>query len=104
MDRRLYGGEGALEQRTPLGLRHVSQVAAIEGEEVECDKRGGRLLRQLGDARRRGMQPKLEDVEIESVRRRDDDFSVHDAAVGQVRQKNVVQLGKVPIERPQVTA
>ena len=48
------------------------------------------------------MQPKLKGVEIEPARRGDHDFAVNDAAVRQARQKYVVQLGEVAVERPQV--
>src|SRR5688572_16081028 len=48
------------------------------------------------------MQPKLEGVEIQSVRRGDHDFAIDDAPGRQAREKYVVQLGEVPIERAQV--
>src|SRR5262245_52245454 len=50
------------------------------------------------------MQALLQRVEVETPRRGDDDFAVHDAAIGQAGQQRLVQLGKVAIERPEVTA
>ncbi len=50
------------------------------------------------------MQAQLQRVEIETVRRGDDDLAVDDAAVRQAQRQRVVQLGEVAIERPQVAA
>ena len=73
--------------------------------DIEGDERRGRLFRQLRHARRRGMQSQLQGVEVEAARRGDDDLAVDDAVVREdSRQQRVVQLGKVPIERPQVAA
>ena len=85
-------------------LRDVAEVLAVHGQHVERDKRRGRLLRQLRDPRRRRMQPQLQGIEVEAARRGDDDLAVDDTVVREIRQQRVVQLGKVPIERPQVAA
>src|SRR4030095_1363786 len=50
------------------------------------------------------MQPQLQRLEIEALSSRDHDLAVHHAAVRQRTQKDVVQLGKVAIERPQIAA
>ena len=50
------------------------------------------------------MQAKLKRIEVESLRRGDHDFTVDDAAVGQVLEKDVVELRKVTIERTKIAA
>ena len=50
------------------------------------------------------MDAHLQRVEIQAVRRRDDDFPVDDAAVRQLRQDGVVHVGEIAIQRPQLTA
>src|SRR5690349_1617303 len=50
------------------------------------------------------MQTHLQRVEVETARRGNDDLSVDHAVVGKMNQQCVVQLGKIAIERPQVTA
>ena len=60
---------------------------------------------KLRDARRRRMEPQLKGVEVEAPWRRDHDLAVDDAAVRAGGRANiVVELGKVPVERPQVAA
>ena len=84
--------------------RLIAQIDAVGGEEIESDECGGRLFGELLHARSRRMQPHLQRVEVEAARRRDDDLAVEDTAGGQLRVEDVVQLGKVAIERPQVAA
>src|SRR5688572_29057454 len=50
------------------------------------------------------MQTQLQRVEIEAVRRGNDDFSVHDTLRGQLCDERFVQLGEVSIERLEVPA
>ena len=50
------------------------------------------------------MQPQLQRVEVEPVRRRDHDLAVDDACRAGSCEDGVVQLGKVAIERPQIAA
>src|SRR5262245_47325082 len=50
------------------------------------------------------MKPQLERIEVESVRRGNDDLSVHHAVQRKVGKKRVAKLGKVAIERPQIAA
>src|SRR5712691_2982739 len=50
------------------------------------------------------MQPQLERVEIEPVRRGDDDFSVDHAVPGQSLQQRVVQIREVAVEWAEVAA
>ena len=50
------------------------------------------------------MKPHLQRVEIEPVRRRNHDLAVHDAVVGQRREKGVVQVREVPVQRTQIAA
>src|SRR5688572_22503280 len=50
------------------------------------------------------MQAQLEQVEVQTGLRHDDDFAVDHAPVRQCLRKHVVELGKVAIERPRVAA
>jgi hypothetical protein len=50
------------------------------------------------------MQSQLQRVEIEPLRRRDDDLAVDDATGGQQTKQRLVQLGKVAVQRPQIAA
>src|SRR5438876_30193 len=50
------------------------------------------------------MKPQLQRVEIETARRRNDDFAVDNAAVGQRSRERVMQLRKIAIERPKIAA
>ena len=104
MNRRLDAGEQLLQLNAAFALRHAAQIPSVGREQVERDERGGRLLRQLRDARRGRMQPQLKRVEIETAGRGDHDLAVDHAAVRQAGEERRVQLGKVPVERPQVAA
>jgi hypothetical protein len=50
------------------------------------------------------MQPQLQGVEVEAVRRRDHDLAVDDTFCRQPLMQRVAQLGKVAIERAQIAA
>src|SRR5690349_19444233 len=50
------------------------------------------------------MQPHLQRIEIETLGRGDHDLAVHDAAVRELRQEYVVELGEVAIERTEIAA
>ncbi len=50
------------------------------------------------------MQPHLQGIEIQPVSGGDHDLAVDDASVGQLREQDLVQLGKVAIERLEVAA
>src|SRR5262245_1283663 len=50
------------------------------------------------------MKPQLERIEVESLRRRDDDFSIDHAVVRKVRQERFTKLGKAAVERSKVAA
>ena len=84
--------------------RLIAQIDAVGGEEIESDECGGRLPGELLHARSRRVQPHLQGVEVQAARRRDDDLAVEDTAGRQLRVEDVVQLGKVAVERPQVAA
>jgi hypothetical protein len=71
-----------LEPLPALALRAAAEVLAIRGEGVKGDEGGWRLLRELRDARSGRVEPKLQRVEIQAVRRRDDDLAVDHAVVG----------------------
>ena len=50
------------------------------------------------------MQPQLQRVEVEAVRRRDHDLAVDHAARRQPLEQRLVQLREIAVERPQVAA
>ena len=50
------------------------------------------------------MQPQLQRIEVQPLRRRDDDLTVDHAAGGNAFEKRVVQLGKVPVEGSKIAA
>ena len=104
MNRRFGTGEQPLQLHAAFALRHVAQIPSVCRKRVERDKRGGRFFRELRDARRGGMKPQLKGVEIETAGRGDHDLAIDHAAIGQAGEERRVQLGKVPVERPQVAA
>ena len=50
------------------------------------------------------MEPQLQRIEVEPVRRGDHDLAVHDAALGQPLEQRLVQLREVAVERLRVAA
>ena len=50
------------------------------------------------------MQPQLKGIEIEAVGCDDDDFAVEHAVLRQPFEQGLVQLGKVPVEGPEIPA
>ena len=50
------------------------------------------------------MEPELECVEVETVRRGYDDFAVDDRSRRKPLEECVVQLGEITVERPQIAA
>ena len=97
-------GLGVLERRPALDVRAGHEVVAVEGEQVEGDEAGRRLGRQLGDPRGGGVDPLLEGVEVEAGRGGDHDLAVDDAAVGQLAEQRLGQLGEVAREGTLVAA
>ena len=95
VNRRRRAGERALELLPPFRLRSIPHVRAVDGEQVEGHERRRARLRELRDARRRRMQPQLQRVEVEAVRRRDHDLAVDDAIRREPGQQRFVQLGKI---------
>jgi hypothetical protein len=81
--------EKPFETLASLALWRGTQIPALDGEEVERDKRCRRLLRKLRDPRRRGMQAQLQHVEVETVRSGNHYFPVEDAVLGEGRQKDL---------------
>ncbi len=61
-------------------------------------------MRQLRDPRRRGMQTHLQCIEVQSAGRDNHYLAVEDTFRRQLLQKLFAQLGKVPVERPQIAA
>jgi hypothetical protein len=50
------------------------------------------------------VQPQLERIEVEAVRRGDDDLAVDDAALGERFKQRIMQFWEIAVERPQVAA
>jgi hypothetical protein len=101
---RQHAGERRLEMPAPLGLGQTAQILVADRERIECDERGWTGVGQLGHPGSGRVQAQLQRVEVEPVRRRDDDLAVDDTAVRQAGNQRVVQLGEIAIERPQVAA
>jgi hypothetical protein len=78
----------------PLGLRQRHRRLAAGAEQVERDEARRRLRRELGDARRRGVDALLQRVEVEPVRRRDDDLAVEHATFRQRVVQRPLELGE----------
>ena len=87
VDRRLDAGERLLEQRAPLALRRLAQVAAGSRKQIEGDERRRRVFRELRHARSRRMQAELQRIEIQPARGDDDDLAIDDASVRQANQQ-----------------
>src|SRR6185369_14928677 len=104
IERRLGVGEELLERAPPLLLCRAAKIAAVRGKRVEGDEGCRRFARELLDARSRWMQSQLQCIEIETVRRSDDDLAVDDAVFGKLRAQRFVQIGKVTVEWTQVAA
>ncbi len=104
MDRRPGPGEHSLQGSSTLELRRAAEIAAIGGQKIEPDESRRNLRRQFRDARRGRMQAHLQRVEVEGVASRDDDLAVDDGPGRQLRDRGLVKLGKISIERPQVPA
>jgi hypothetical protein len=67
VDRWFRVGQRLRQGRTALGERTLGVVRLPEREQVERDEAGRGLAGQLGDPRRRGMDPLLQQVEVEPV-------------------------------------
>src|SRR5262249_16095736 len=81
-----------------------AQVVVPQGEQVEGDEARGRLRREQRNARRGGMNPLQQRIEIEASRPRDDDLPVHHAALGQRLPQGLHQLRKVALQRLPIAA
>jgi hypothetical protein len=104
VQRRSRAAQQPLEPHAPFGLRQIHRRLAAGAEQVERDEARRRLLRELCDARRRGVDALLQRVEVEPVRRHDHDLTVEHAALGQRVVQRPLELGEVAIQRLQVAA
>jgi hypothetical protein len=104
MDGRRGACERLLEQHASLREGGAAQVTISEREQIERDERRWRGRGQLRDPRRRGMEPQLQQVEVETPGADDHELSIDDAALGQVRDERLPDLGEVPVQRTQVSA
>src|SRR4051812_41904207 len=92
MNRRFCFSQRALELFAALREWMVEKILPVQGEEIERDVRGGRLLREQLHPRGRWMDAEQERLEGEAFRARDDDLSVEGAALGNVAGE---RLGEV---------
>ena len=103
----VHGWLGRPEHRfqpgAPLRLRHRAQVLVAEREEVPRDERGRRLGREHVHARRGGMDAEEQRLEGQRSVARDHHLPVDDAAPRERGTKWVGELGKVAVQRLQVT-
>ena len=83
----------------PRGERFVAKVAVADAEKIEEHDRRGHLAGEHLDARRRGMDAKLQRVEVETAFARDDQFAVEHAALGKLRAQGIDHVGEVAVER-----
>jgi hypothetical protein len=84
MDRCLGLRQRPLQRSPPLGERPAGPVLVTQGQQVEGDERGRRLLRQQLDAARRRVNPLLQHLELQPIADHDDDLPVDDAPLRQV--------------------
>src|SRR4051812_49483268 len=104
MNRRFCFSQRALELFAALREWMVEKILPVEGEEIERDVRGGRLLREQLHPRGRWMDAEQERLEGEAFRPGDDDLSVEDAALGNLTGERLDQLREVTVERLQLAA
>ena len=104
VNRRHTLAEQGFETSPALAQWSRAEIEAVDRQQVEADKTGRRRLGQLRDARRRRMQPQLQGVEVEPLRRGNHDLPVDDAPRGQALAEHRMKVGKVPVERPQIAA
>jgi hypothetical protein len=91
-------GEDFFEGCAAGGEGLFAEVMVAFGEEVEEDDGGGGLSAEELDAGGGGVDAELEGVEVETMRRDDDDFAVEDATGGELREEWGAELGKVAVE------
>ena len=95
--------EERLEPLPPLGEGRARHVLVAEGEQVEGDELGRRLLRELGDPRLGGMDALAEGLPVEALGARlataHDHLAVDDGAARQVLDDRCHELGEVAGQR-----
>ena len=96
------GGEGGLEARAPLGLRHAAKVLVAEGKQVPRDEAGRRLCGQHLHARCGWVDPEEERLERKLAVGRDHDLPVDDAALRERGAERLGELREVAVERLEV--
>src|SRR5581483_4699192 len=104
VQRRRGGRKERFEPLPAIRERRLAQILISFGEQIEEDDRRRSSLREQLDARRGGMNPLLQRVELERAVLYDDDLAVEHAARRQLRAQRVDQLGKVAVERFLVAA
>ena len=104
MNGRLGPAEQRLELGTPLGERHVAQIAIAEAQQIEKHDRRGNLLREKLDARERRVNTKLERFEIEPAVTRHDQLAVEYALFRELTPEMIDELGEIAVERLGVAA
>ena len=110
------GGNRRQVQRWPCGAQHLLQVGPAVGErdarqvplrqaqQVPRHQRRRRPRREHGDPRRRGVDAELQRLELQAVGAGDHQLAVNDAALRELLQQRLDQLGEVAVQRFQVAA
>src|SRR5260370_39448289 len=92
------------ELAAPSLERLAPKIPIAQAKQVKEHERRWSLLGQKIHTLCRGMEPKLERVEVEAVVLNDHNLSVEDAARRQRRTYRLQQLRKIAVERPFVAA
>src|SRR5260370_24978924 len=82
MERRPRRGKQLLQCVAPELKWFVHQIAIFLAKQIEEHDRGRNLLRKKGHARGGRMNTEFDRVEVQSMLRRDHDFTVENAAIG----------------------
>src|SRR4051812_33990562 len=102
--RRPGGAQRILEALAPFGERRLAQIVVAVREEVPRYERCRRLLGQQLHARGGRMDAQEERFEVEPRGADDDDLAVDDAALRQVGEQRLDELGEVAVQRLEVAA
>ena len=93
-----------LHRRAPLAQRPVGVRLVAQGEQVEGDEAGRRLLGEHVDPRLGRVDPLLEHLELQPVADRHEQLAVEHAPLGQLPLDRLDQLGEVARQRLGVAA
>jgi hypothetical protein len=84
----------ALERGSSLVEWPRAKVGAVDGEHVERDEGGRRLVSQPGDAGSGGMEPRQQRLEVEALGADDHDLAVE---LHKIEERSIARAGQVVI-------